>query len=360
MLYESFFENKTRGLIQGISSLPTGVIGGGSIIVPGKRNGSKFLNKKEFFVEEKLIDLRLTKPLNLNSIKTYKIVIRSRETKEEIWVRPFVNKSEAFLVWARLLNLDLERTLQVVHMPSMWIEGDLEYVFATVETFTAVGTTTWTSSARPYIGNAISVLVQGGGSGGASGASGSYYGGGGGAGGYRTNTAYAVTKSTGYTVTVGGGSGIQAYGGSSVFGTISATYGGVGGNAAINATAGGSGGGGSYYTTTPGSGNLGGYSPVEGYRGGYYYTGGQGGPGGGSGGAGSDVGPTAGPGTTNTLSGASVVYGLGGYGYPTGTPLTNGGYGGYGGYTGQGGSSGTVVISYTFASYMFNMPMLGM
>lgn len=358
MLYERFFECKTKGLIQGYTALPSDVIGGGSLIIPGKRNCTKFLNNKEFFVQEKLVDLRPS----VNSIKTYKIVIRSRETKEEIWVRPFVNKSESFLVWARLLNLDLERTPNIIHMPSMWMEGDLEYVFATVETFTAVGTTTWTSSVRPYIGNAISVLVQGGGSGGASGASGSYYGGGGGAGGYRTNTAYAVAKSTGYTVTVGGGGGVQGYGGSSVFGTISASYGGVGGNAAIVATAGGSGGGGSYLgSNAGGAGNLGGYSPVEGYRGGNYFSGGQGGPGGGSGGAGSDTSPYfPGPGTTNTLSGASVLYGLGGYGSPQGTPLTNGGYGGYGGYTGQGGSSGTVVISYTFASYMFNMPMLGM
>ena len=361
MLYEKHFECKTRGLVQGIPILNSNIIGGGSLIFPGKRNSSKFLNKKEFFISDDLVDLRPS----INSIKTYKIIIRSRESKEEIWVRPFVNINEAFIVWTRLLNIDLERVqqakLRFFNMPSVYFDGELEYLFATVETFTSVGTTTWTSSARPYIGNAISVLVQGGGSGGASGASGSYYGGGGGAGGYRTNTAYAVSKSTGYTVTVGGGSGIQSYGGSSVFGTISATYGGVGGNASIAATAGGSGGGGSYYTTTPGSGNLGGYSPSEGNRGGYYYTGGQGGPGGGAGAAGSDVGPGYAAGVSNSLSGASVEYGRGGNGYPSGvTPLANGGYGGDGGYTGAGGSSGTVVLSYTFANYAFNMPMLGM
>ena len=157
MLYERHFECRTRGLIQGPSVLPSTVIGGGSLIIPGKRNSSKFLNNKEFFVNEDIVDLRPS----LDSIKTYKIVIRSRESKEEIWVRPFVSRNESFVVWARLLNLDLERIQQsdqkMFYMPSTHIEGDLEYIYAVVETFTAVGSTTWTSAARPYIGNAIKI-----------------------------------------------------------------------------------------------------------------------------------------------------------------------------------------------------------
>lgn len=133
------------------------------------------------------------------------------------------------------------------------------YVRPVLETFTSVGSTTWTA---PATVNKIEVLVVAGGGGGGLG----YYGGGGGAGGVVYRDEFAVTPGQGYTVTVGGGGAAGpndttngGNGGNSVFGTLTALGGGGGNsrNASGGGRAGGSGGGGA----RPGDGGGAGQQP---------------------------------------------------------------------------------------------------
>lgn len=398
MLYERHFESKTLGIIQGATILNSDIPTPVGVLYGAKK--SNFINKQELFFGEKLLDARNSVEKNpANGINSWKIVIRSRETKEPIWMRPFLNKSEAAITWFRLIGADLERIHQsaFASFPSYWQEGDLEYLFATVTTYTSIGTTTWT--APTGITQTDYLVVAGGGGGGG------FTGGGGGAGGYRTATGFSVTAGNLYTVTVGGG-GVGGTGSSngnkgsdSVFSTITSTGGGYGGYQ--SAGAGGSGGGGGWGSsslggagntpsTTPSQGNSGG----NGCSGATYQCGGGGGA--------SQAGATAtvtqpgkgGDGSSSSISGSSVTYAGGGGGGAdwfrsvtaqgaggaggggtgasnvagtTGTANTGGGGGGganSGSYqAGYAGGSGIVILSYgaTSANFLrFNSPMLGM
>lgn len=192
----------------------------------------------------------------------------------------------------------------------------------------------------------VAVLVVAGGGSAADG-----YGGGGGAGGVIYNSAFPVTA-TSYSVTVGAGGSAPASsahgnnGENSVFSSLTAVGGGGGGTyyAVQTGNSGGSGGGGSDGQAggsgTSGQGNSGG-------------TGAAGAVGGGGGGAGSvgasgASGGAGGSGVSNSISGASVTYGVGGGGTGSSAGTANRGNGGSAN-AGAGGS-GVVIISYPTGS----------
>lgn len=215
----------------------------------------------------------------------------------------------------------------------------------TVQSFTSVGTTSWTCPANV---TQVEVLVVAGGGGGGGGG---LDGGGGGAGGLIYNPAYPVTPGQSYTVTVGaGGSGIgatnttAANGGNSVFGTLTAIGGGGGANGSVPGAAGGSGGGGGgdggAVTKVGGAGTTG-----QGFPGGFGND--DGGGGGGAGQAGYDAvtpltigtkGGRGGDGLQFTISGTPTWYAGGG-----GGAGENGALGGLGG----GGAGATSSINGT-------------
>jgi hypothetical protein len=221
------------------------------------------------------------------------------------------------------------------------------------------------------------LVVAGGGGGGST--FGDWGGGPGGAGGYRTFTGvsftatnYAVTIGAGGTSTAGAGSTGGKGGNSSVIGgAISSTSTGGGGGGTTkenggvqtNGQAGGSGGGAPQNTVSvsAGTGNQGGYSPVEGYAGGAVngsspYIAGQGGGSsavGLSNSAQSPTGIATTNGTSNSISGTSVVYSRGGYFIVSNTGSLNGpANSGWGGLTSNpngangAGGSGIVIIRY--------------
>lgn len=233
------------------------------------------------------------------------------------------------------------------------------------ETFSSVGTTSWTV---PEGVESVEVLVVGGGGGGGGGGVAYSLGGGGGGGGvvYNANYTTGVTPGNSITVTVGGGgvggdynSGPESgtNGGNSVFGGITA-YGGGGGGGNANGLAGGSGGGAGTYLDdhTGGSGTSG-----QGYAGGnsyydncYHWTcfclclwaesagGGGGATGAGGSGHDQDDAGNGGPGYTSSISGSSVTYGGGGGGGTySGTPGTGGSGGGGDGSKNADAESGT-------------------
>ena len=185
--------------------------------------------------------------------------------------------------------------------------------YTTTGTFTPIGSGT------------IEILVIGGGGGG-----GAASGAGGGAGGYQYNSSFSVNAQT-YSVTVGtGGQGGHnntngSNGDDSVFDTITAYGGGFGAGSSSNGGNGGCGGGGDANGKIGGTGS-------QGQNGGGGRINGPGGGGGTStiGGTGSTgVGGNGGDGTSNSITGSSVVYGGGGAG--AGTPtLGNPGNGGGG------------------------------
>ena len=234
-------------------------------------------------------------------------------------------------------------------------DGETIYIFQ--DTGLAPGTTRTGTVTPNFVGN-VEYLVVAGGAGGGSGG-GSYYGGGGGAGGYRTNYGGAALPViiSAYTLTVGSGGSFQiansangTSGTNSVFSTITSTGGG-GGSGSSAAASGGSGGGASLVGVA-GTGNAGGFSPVEGYRGGNYNTGGQGAPGGGASGPGFDSFPTPTLGLSNNITGSAVTYAYGGGGNPAVTIFTTPGSGGNGGRIvtspeyGQNGRAGIVVLRF--------------
>jgi len=229
-----------------------------------------------------------------------------------------------------------------------------------VTTLSGSATTTSTSWTCPTGVTNIEVLVVAGG-----GAGGGYHGGGGGAGGVIYNSAFPVTPSTSYTVTVGQGgtaatqvSNTGNPGSNSVFATLTAIGGGAGlsqGSTAASRNNGGSGGGasdnGSSFTVggagTPGQGHQGGgffgdgaSTPIN------YSTCGGGGAGGPGGGPDSINGGFGGPGVNYNISGTPTWYGGGGGGTQLGTGLFSPATATYGlGGIGGGGVGGYTAVS---------------
>ena len=228
---------------------------------------------------------------------------------------------------------------------------------ATVESFTTVGTTSWTAPAGVTSVNYM--VVAGGGSGGGQGPSG-----GGGAGGVVSGT-LAVTPGSSYTVTVGAGGistggsvdGNGRKGNNSVFSTVTALGGGGGiaysTDSGIWASSGvgnggSGGGGGTGGLGTAGQGNNGG-AGRNGSGGLNSGDGFHGGAGGGAGAAAVAVAPnsgaTGGAGRLVSITGSDVYYGGGGGGGMDSARVgggTSGGVGGGGGANqGSNGTAGT-------------------
>ena len=196
----------------------------------------------------------------------------------------------------------------------------------------------------------VEVLVVAGGGGGGVGSNG---GGGGGAGGVLYDSAYSLSSTTSFTVTVGAGGsgrigrGSGTNGANSVFGTLTAIGGGRGGGHAsgggsASPNTGGSGGGGAYPTQgaagTSGQGNSGGSGAT------YLNLPATKDSGGGGGGAGAAGANGQGNGGGAGAGGSGAVYNI------SGTPTTYAGGGGGAtndmntraiGGTGGGGSGGT-------------------
>lgn len=230
-------------------------------------------------------------------------------------------------------------------------ELPLVYEFATVVSFTAVGTTSWTP---PGLVTKTDYLVVGGGAGGGS------VGGGGGGGGFLTSINLAVVGNQSVTVGIAGtggagGGAAGGYGGNSAFASVSATGGGAGGGNGGGGGAGGSGGGAGCVSGaaggagTSGQGYAGGSAPS-----GTPYPSGGGGGAGGVGGSGSgSVSGAGGNGAYSAITGTGYYYGAGGGGCETSQGAapgaggtTGGGGGGYSGggtasfYGGGGGAGG--------------------
>ena len=235
-----------------------------------------------------------------------------------------------------------------------------------------IGTPTGTMTATLWSGqlyspnyNVQALVIGGGASGGTSngGAGGAQSsGGGGGAGGYVYSASHPVTTGT-YSITVGTG-GVATdinsngnNGNDSIFDTLTASGGGAGGSAFSVGGNGGCGGGGSYTAGGTGSqGGAGGSATDNGYHCGCGGGGSTGDGGSTDGHNDSNYQAPGGVGTSNSISGAGVVYCTGGAGskqIQNGIDATgnkgNGGSGaGYTGmltYSGKGGD-GVVIISY--------------
>lgn len=377
-------EIKTRGLVCGPGLLD---VNGNYLSVDVRKEkhgkGLFFSDPQEYLVSNPV---------------TFKIVVRSRETKEVLWVRPFVSKWEALKLYMQLTGLEPRYPDRSWEMPGVYQDGELEYVFAIVTTYNSTTNNSgadWISggTACPVGVTSVDWLIL------AGGASGGRVGGGGGAaGGLLTGSGTSVTPTTNYPVTVGTGgagrttNGVGNPGADSTWNGNTALKGGGGGyNVAGNGVGGsgtyGSGGGAAYTgvssTTggagTAGQGNAGGNCPnVNG-------TGG----GGGAGSAGvagvSGTAGNGGSGSSSSISGGSVTYagggggggvaatlgtggsGIGGNGTNSGTAgsgTANRGSGGGGaGVSGTSGagSDGVCILSYVQKSMTgFNMPMLGM
>jgi len=233
----------------------------------------------------------------------------------------------------------------------------------TVESFTTVGSTTWTCPAG--VTEVQALVVAGGGGGG------SRHGGGGGAGGVVYHSNYTVVSGRSYTVTVGGGGAGAIAGGStsgsngsnSVFDSLTAVGGGFGTSSStstrtdIIAGSGGSGGG--ARGNSPNTGGNG--TPGQGHKGGngglqstYDNPEGMGGGGGGAGGAGyagtlkRGIRGNGGPGLAFSISGTAQFYAGGGgagcecsYGNFTSGGIGGGGNGGQTSGSGDAGGANT-------------------
>ena len=229
-----------------------------------------------------------------------------------------------------------------------------------VESFTSVGTTSWTAPAGI---TSVEYLVVGGGGGGGNGYD--TGGGGGGAGGMVLTGTISVTPGNSYTVTVGsvgsGGAADRANnngtaGGDSVFSTITALGGDFGNGSRTVQIAVGTGGSAQVSNTTAPTGGDGGGNSGSAVGG----SGGGGGGASGNGGNGSaSAGGTSGNGVIAGINGILIQYGRGGVGargnvQTTGANgLANRGTGGGGGGCNSGcgraggnGGSGVVIIKY--------------
>jgi hypothetical protein len=244
-----------------------------------------------------------------------------------------------------------------------WTTNNISLTTGTsIQTFSTVGTTSWTA---PTGVTSVSYLVVAGGGGGGGYGGDNVGGGGGGAGGMRTGT-LTVNPGTTYTVTVGAGGGPGTIGSDSIFSSITSTGGGRGGQ-----PAGGNGGSGGGAGAATGSGSAIGLGTAgQGNNGALGFgdwgttttTGGGGGGAGGAGGAASGTTPgTGGAGSASSITGVSVTYAAGGAGAygassgggTSGTANTgNGGEarGGQGGGSAGSGGSGIVILSWANGS----------
>lgn len=375
MIYEHRFECRTRGLVFGPWIMPAERCGVYPLIFSPRKQIMVPGDFKEFVTEA-------------TSFGMYKVVIRARETKEEIWVRPFRTLREAQEVYIRLIGINPhDHPGKDFYLPPTWHEGDLEFYIAATAQYTASNSTNadWPTGNKCPSGVTATdylVVAQGGGGG-------FDYRGGGGAGGMKSGTGKAVTAGTQYTITVGdsagaGGTNVTvsgSNGSNSVFDTVTSTGGGGGGGAGGN---GGSGGGGGRPAGAGGTGNGG-----EGNNGGAAAATNASGGGGGAGGTGaastSGAGGAGGTGSASSISGSSVTYAGGGGGAGTTTGGTGGSsVGGDGGTSGAGtagatnkggggggggnntagsaGGSGTVWLSWSTSGTVFwgNNAMMGM
>ena len=240
--------------------------------------------------------------------------------------------------------------------PDGLIEGrpwTLGNAVITIDSYTTVGTTTWTV---PIGTTSVEYLIVGGGGGAGNGYD-NAGGGGGGAGMVRSGT-ISVNAGDVYTIVVGAGGAGGAdtrtnnagnAGSNSSFASLIA----LGGGQGLGSRTGGSAGAAQVGTATAptgGSGSGGGF-------------GGKGG--GGSNGAGSSnsgaTGGSGGSGTSSSITGSAVTYGAGGAGGGAGSPTTDGangaantGNGGAGGKSastdsakGGDGGSGIVILKFT-------------
>jgi hypothetical protein len=222
-----------------------------------------------------------------------------------------------------------------------------------IQSFTNVGSTSWTS---PVSGN-IKILIVGGGGG-----AGSFYqAGGGGAGGVVYRDDFSVTKDSSYPIVIGaGGNGStgtaqsQTNGNNSSFSTLIGLGGGRGGSESLARNSGGSAGGAAHATnytqasaTQPGSAS-GGFGNAGGYITNSTCCGGAGG--GGAGGIGGNILGGGDPGNAGSggigiqidITGTNIYYGGGGAGggRSRGLDYATGGLGG-GGNSGRSGIANT-------------------
>lgn len=232
-----------------------------------------------------------------------------------------------------------------------------------IESFTTVGTTSWTA---PTGVTSVQYLVVGGGGGGGGGYD--TGGGGGGGGGMVLTGTLSVTPGSTYTITVGAGgaASTNSYpstpetaggtGSNSVFSSVTALGGEGGKRSRVQTGASGLGGAAAINPSTASVGGSGGGSGAT-------SAGGSGGGGGGASGPGSNgvssAGGLGGTGISSSISGSSITYGTGGNGAKGQSQITgangatNRGQGGSGGaYTSGGasnggaGGSGIVILKY--------------
>ena len=302
----------------------------------------------------------------------------------------YVDGTKGWLYTSESNVADLQKALYITATGgSVTTSGDFK-----IHTFTGDGCFSVCNVGNPIGGPSnVDYLVVAGGAGGGHSSPAGRGGGGGGAGGLRTtfpspgcNAGAFPISATTYPITVGAGgvttpgSSNERKGSNSVFSSITSTGGGSGGTAYQNhpcvpadLTGGsGGGGGGSNSASLIGSGGAGNTPPVSppqgnngGPGGGGNCTGGGGGGGGGhSGGGGtggngsSGPGGSPGPGTSNSITGSSVTYAIGGSGgaacgNANGTAGTaNRGNGGGGGGATAGcaaaGGKGIVIIRYKY------------
>jgi hypothetical protein len=231
-----------------------------------------------------------------------------------------------------------------------------------IESFTTVGTTSWTA---PTGVTSVQYLVVGGGGG--SGGGFDTGGGGGGGGGMVLTGTILVTPGSTYTVTVGDGGA----GGISIRSPVSETDGSSGDNSVFDSIIALGGSGGYASRRAPGGGSVGGVAATNpsiasggGNGGGNAGDGnGAGGGGGGSSGNGSNgvlnTGGNGGSGTTNSITGTAVIYGVGGGGADgnsnnsavsgivnTGNGARGGGAASFADENGAKGGSGIVILKY--------------
>lgn len=388
MLHEHRLETRTKGLVCGPE-----------LIVPDAPSFVR-VAKDKLGIGLYLADPRPTPWAPV--VVSYKVGIRSRETGEEIWVRPFSTLIEAQFCYIALCGVEARYPDRAFSFPSVWDDCELSYYIATVTTYNSTTNNSgldWSAggTACPTGVSATDYLLIAGGAGG-----GYLAGGGGGAGGLKSGTGVAVTATTNYPVTIGaGGAGSSASGNKgsngndSTWNSLTSLKGGGGGsNGSINGTGGsstyGSGGGqggnavgpANNAAGTAGQGNQGGSAL---FTANYGSGGGGGSSASGANAPNSNTCGAGGDGTASSISGSSVTYaggggggaglsatpgaaGSGGAGAGSATAggdaTANRGSGGGGGYTGGAGdgSSGVLILSWTVSSltYTFNSPMLGM